>query len=307
MTGAWIGVLGIILGTLLGGITTLYIARRKKQEDAITASKLIIGELMLASASLTGAVTAKTWWESSLPDEAWRNNRQDLIAELDENTKTDLQKAYNIVDSLNGSKAAGGDPNLVELQKNIAPLDTAKTSIETWQADQKKRQGQRQFRYRAFVLAPVILVVTFVATLAVIALVINRPNINQTTVSSALQSKLGQRAFVDCVPDNGNWLCTDHQLSAARGSCLTSQATSSIGRADVSRVVVVEAALVTSCRDTQETTKYIGEVVDGQIVGEPTAGEIARAILRGEEVPQMVVAPEPKSSEIERAWNSIFG
>lgn len=305
MAAAWIGLLGIILGTLLGGITTFYIAKRKKQEDAVTAGNLIIGELVAASASLTGAVMAKTWWESSLPSEAWRNNRQDLIAELDENTKVDIQRAYNIIDSLNGYKANKGDPNVDELQKNIAPLNTAKTSIETWQADQKTRKGERQFRYRAFVLAPVILMVTFVVGLAVIALVINRPNINQTTVSSALQSKLGQRALVDCVPDDGDWLCSDDQLSAVRGSCLTSQATSSIGRADVS--LVVEAALVTSCHDTQETTEYIGEVSDGQIVGEPTAGEIARAILRGEKVPQTVVAPEPKSSEIERVWDSIFG
>ena len=303
MTAAWIGLLGIILGTLLGGVTTLYIARRKNQQDAIIAGNLIMGELVAASASLTGAVTAKTWWESSLPNEAWTNNRQDFIAELNENAKKDLQKAYNIIDSLNGSKASGGDPNFVELQKNIAPLNKAKTSIETWKANQKRRQ----FRYRAFVMAPVILAVTFVVALAMFALVINRSNINQTTVSSALQSKLGGNAFVDCVPHDSDWICTDHQLSAARGSCLTSQATSSIGRADVIRVVVVETALVTSCRDTRETTEYVAEVTDGQIVGEPTAGEIARAILRGEEVPQMVAAPEPKSSEIERAWDSIFG
>jgi hypothetical protein len=312
MTAALIGALGIIVGTLLGGFISLYIARRKKREQALIASRLIRNELESAEITLTGAAQAGKWWESPLPDGVWSKSRWDLIAELGEKKTIDrdardaVEAAYLLVSSLNGSKAAGGDPNPGEWTENIAYLTRAITSIETWQQDQKQQQDHRRLRYRIFVLAPLVSVATFAVVLAVTALVISRPNIDQTTVSAALQSGLGSDAFVVCAPQGGDFLCTDNQLSAPLSSCLTSQVTPSPSRAYANRVIVIEAALVPSCHDTQDTTTYIAAVTDGKVVAEQTPGEIARQIIR-ERYPLTVVAPEPESRAIVKAWHSIFG
>lgn len=312
MTAALIGVLGIIVGTLLGGFISLYIARRRKREQALIASRLIRNELESAEIDLTAAARAVEWWESPLPDGVWSKSRWDLIAELDEKKEIDknardaVEAAYMIVNSLNGSKAAGGNPDPGEWNKNVPYLTRGITSIETWQQDQKKRQDHRRLQYRTFVLAPLVSVAMFAVVLAGIALIVSRPNINQTTVSSALQSELGPDALVVCAPRSGDWLCTDNQLSAPRSSCLTSQVTSSPSRAYIGRVTVIEAVLVPSCHDTQDTTRYTAAVTDGKVVAEQTPGEIARQIIR-ERYPLTVVAPEPENRAIVKAWQSIFG
>jgi len=313
MTAALIGVLGVIAGTLLGGFVSLYIARRKKREQALISSRLIRNELESGEIILTAAARGGEWWESPLPDGIWRQSRWDLIAELDEKKKVDkdardaVEAAYMLVNSLNASKAAEENPNPDEWNENVAYLVNAIRSIETWRRDQEKQQRRRQLRYRAFVLAPLACITIFTVVLAVIALVVSRPNIDQTTVSSALQSELGPDALVVCAPRSGDWLCTDNQLSAPRSSCLASQVTSSSSReAHVSRVTVIEIASVASCHDTQETTRYLAALTDGKIVAEQTPGEIARQIIR-ERYPLTVAVPEPENRAIVKAWQSIFG
>jgi hypothetical protein len=310
MSAALIGALGAIVGALIFGLATYYVDRRQKREQATPAANQILGELQLAIARLTGAVLARTWWESPLPDEAWNRNWGDLINELDgdvqvdREVKADVERAYGIINSLNGAKGSGAAPRFDEFAKNIAPLEEARGSLIAWQARQETLQKQRRFRYRSYVLIPTISVGVLLVALALIALLVNRPDVNQATVSSALQTKLGENTFVDCAPQSSNWLCTVHYLSASRSSCLTSDA---LGEEYGSQIAVIEAAFVTSCHDTREITTYIVEDTGGQLVAEPTAGEIERAILRGEVPSPTVVVPEPSSPEIEKAADSITG
>ena len=312
MTAALIGALGVIVGTLLGGFVSLYIARRRKREQALIASRLIQSELEFAEIRLTAAYRAREWWESSLQDRVWSQSRGDLIAELDENdridhnTKANVEAAYNIIGSLNGSKAAGAIAQPDEWEDDVAYLTNGINSIEIWQQRQGAQQDRRRLRYRIFVLSPLVSVTIFAIVLAVISLVINRPNIDQTTVSSAIQSELGPDTLVVCGPKGGNWLCKDNQLSAARSSCLTSQIISSPSRRYAGRFIVVDAVSAASCHDTRDTTRYIAEVTDGKIVAQQTPGEIERQIIR-EKTPLVVVAPEPESRAIVKAWRSIFG
>ena len=311
MSAALIGVIGVIIGTFLGGVISFYIARRQQVGRAVIAGSLIIGELKLAEIRLDATIKTAQWWVSPLPDEMWNRYSQDLLGELDDDAGAPkLGAAYSLISGMNGMKAAGSALNPTALQKNIDPINQAKTVLETWRGEQKKHRDSRQQVRRFFVLPSAIMVVLIIVALAAIALFAGRPYDNQTTVASALQSQLGPDAFVDCVPKSSEWLCTVHQLSAARSSCLSYRDPSSIGAANVSRISLVEYASVTSCHDTENTFALDAVARDGEIVAAPTAEDVAQEMIRKEFFPEplpVVVAPEPRHTEFVTWLKQIFG
>jgi hypothetical protein len=310
VSAALIGVIGIIIGTFFGGVVSFYIARRQQVGRAVIAGSLIFGELELAEIRLSATVQTAQWWVSPLPDEMWNRYSRDLLGELDDDSTSKLGGAYSLISGMNGMKAAGSALDSAALQKNIDPINQAKTVLETWRGEQKTRRDNRQRVRRFLILPSASVVVIIIVAVAAIALFAGRPYDNQTTVASAIQSQLGSDAFVDCVPKSSEWLCAVHNLSATRGSCLAGRDPSSIGPINVGRINLFGYVSVTSCHDTENTFALDAVARDGEIVAAPTAIEVEQEMIRKKRFPEplpVVVAPEPRHTEFVTLLKSLFG
>lgn len=81
MTAAFVGLIGVIAGALLGGLLNAALERQRRKVAAKGAGWLIAAELDSTVRRIESALDSGQWWRGDCPTEAWQNHAKDLAFE----------------------------------------------------------------------------------------------------------------------------------------------------------------------------------------------------------------------------------
>lgn len=335
MTGALIGLIGVIVGALLGGLLTFGVEASKRRKVAYAAGSLIATELTIIINRLMSAFPESGQperWQGSLPTTAWDARAADLVA-------------YGIPAQIPG-KPEPVDPKIEELAKpepigpnplpDQAAPDQAHTdlltklgvvyaTVDRWNNAPKdaqprrsdlirdikafssvrgdlqrytrslERRGRTSFRRVASVLIPIVVLV-----IAVFLLATPRADVTSDTVAAALQSHLGSADFVHCDSSGvGDWQCVDHHLSEPLGACRAAVAASRTATG----VSIRLAVQLRACTETAPPTPY-GVEAEGAELAVLRETPADREMRKSAYIAEMSA---PAFSPLKRFWGWLQG
>lgn len=182
MSGALIGLIGVVAGALLGGAVSLYVQRNQERRLAAAAGRLIAGELGVVERRLRSSLVSQHWWDGELPNDAWQAHLKDLALNVSPAELEKVDAAYAIIDRWNKRRRTGAiDP------KTLERLEFAWRRI--WKAQywllHRRAAANRPFR----IAGNVSLLIAGILGVVVLgcALFIPRVDVNATTVATALE------------------------------------------------------------------------------------------------------------------------
>jgi hypothetical protein len=310
MTAAIIGLIGVVVGALLGGLTNAWVERRKRSAQAEAAGRIIAGDFEIAEKQLGSAIEedgTTVWWLGDLPTEGWKTNVKDLALAAPPNILRNVTRAYGILEShnldLRAAKGQGG-PDADELAISKGSITDTRVELESRLDSGSLRTPTRTTK--AMLIAVVVFLGLLVAGASLLGAVINsHPDVNATSVAAALENRLGPNALADCDPSGGDWKCTVYRLAGPRSTCALTAAALRTSAAR-SRALASAKPPARDCRETAQqrinVTRDSGQLFASKpLSGRREAGKRARAALAG------AIGPLPARSPIDRAWDWLFG
>lgn len=204
MTAALVGLLGVIAGALLGGVVNYSVDRKKQRAAAQVAALLIARELRAAATKMGSAVTTKGWWQGCLP--TGEKHRLQQVAFGMPAVLAPVTDAYGIIAIWN---AAGRKepPDLVRVAEGCKAIEGAQGHLE------RAMRPNPLPRWRWAARRPVQVAATMLVVLgALVGLVVQRPDLDEVSVASAIEFALGENAVVECDRLGDDWLCTAYKL-----------------------------------------------------------------------------------------------
>jgi hypothetical protein len=253
---AVIGLIGLIAGAIVTGFLNLVLGEREKRARARVAAQLITDELTAADKKLVSAIDATLqapaaedgerigfgWWLGDLPVDAMREFQPDLATSASPGLRKMLASAYRICVSRNDEHAAARTTPAGpkgDLQEDRQSLEKVRQQLE---AAPKLRAPSQKLRATRRIAALIVSILVLALVLA--ALLVPRPDVNAATVASALQSRLGHDALVECSPRGSEWSCRDYSLSAkvACPAALSSFSAPKSGRTVLAVVLTADPA-----------------------------------------------------------------
>ena len=262
MGAAFVGLLGVVVGALLGGIISVRVEDNKRRLAACVAGQTIADELETSITRMENARTATTegWWSGALPTEVQRAHLWELRSYGVEpsGAAPDIVQvviaAYTIIDQWNARHAAGGKLEKRLLNDDIPALRKVVRDL----GDHVDGLGRaRTATTRHIIVYGAAVVVGLLTALAFIP----QPDVTATTVADTLQNHLGADSLVHCRGFDGEWTCVDNHLSEPRSACLTAALdTISVGTIS-GRAFAVAAASMPHARCTEIYPPTVDQVI----------------------------------------------
>jgi hypothetical protein len=311
MNAALIGLLGLVVGALLTGVTTLWVEGNKRRKSAAVAAYLIAGELGRAQGRVDSALKAdpKQWWLGDLPTSAWQERLMELGFKASPDLLQNLSDAYVIIDRLNVDRGLGEMPETTatELQNTDLPaIKIVKDKLDGIAGSLAVKREWRLTRRWGFGIAAAIIVVV-----ALIALIVPRPDVNSNTMAAVVETWSGSHSLASCNPQGVDWSCNVTRLSGPRSACELSASTSSTSTS-ADRLIATSAISSdsassgsqmfsgTACTETAVNPVDVS-TISGRAVGFSPPSQIERA-----EAAQRIFASNlPRQRPLAAAWDWI--
>jgi hypothetical protein len=299
MTAAIIGLVGVLIGAVLGGITSDLLERRKQRASALAAARAIATELRVAYAKLESAtlpVQSPGWWVGTPVTTAWQSQLSLIAAKAPGEVIDEAAKAYAQIDSWiaerESAREAGiGQPSAeqhAELKRLLGKLQTAITLLDRFVREppgKKRREGVRI----------AIAATTTLAALAVLTMLfLPRADVTAGTVAASVERLEGPNSFAECDRVGSHWNCEVTPLAAPRRSCGASAATS-----DVAAVRAV--ALVPTCGARGPPVSETVDKVGSQLIVHAGPSGAERSLIDS-----LRPTPEPSDNWFLRAWRALW-
>lgn len=143
MSAALVGLLGVVLGGLIAGITNLAVERALRRDRAVIAANILKDEIKAALTSLTSAKMSETWWPvASAPTlpAAWEKHGAEFrfiaTSEARDSVRTVVEliaaKQADVADRADREARNLSSPGGTEVSPNAVTIKVGEDDLKNW-------------------------------------------------------------------------------------------------------------------------------------------------------------------------------
>jgi hypothetical protein len=288
MAAAFIGVIGVLLGSVITALFNLRVEANRQRG----AASLIAREVEVAAISLGSYAEAKKWGSDGIATDQWRINGPLLAAELQGDVLNRLSTTYALIDSWENKRAScAGQP--VD-EADVARLEADQKRLES-SAAEVRNSVPRTFlaRIPKKLWIPGAIAVLALGCGLLVALIAPRTEMTDRSVAAALASELDGETYVSCSHSVDRWHC---QVGYPRVSCKASASPRPSATLPVSLSESVQSGKPCEARARLSSNPVDYEVAEGPE---------APVATRDPEPEKPVQAPDPNAIKREKLREAL--